>query len=211
MSSKPARALGLVGTLTGLMMLTTLPAQAKDLSITKVSGDTVSVDWTVVGPLDGATGNLHVGYAQFGDNGDDDFVEGFEFDYQCPDTFVPTQIGSLGVTEAEQAGCEWLNDRYLEGGDITVDVSPRLASAVVTGTVYDVIADEMVPIDLTVEGTSPLVKDETRDHVPGQFTTTSRTTTRTGTVSGTITNFGLGSATLTSGKIVHSEYRTVTH
>lgn len=169
-------------------------------TVTRSTTDSIDVDWATTGALDGASGNLHVGFLTLSDQAAGDFVEGFEFDYRCPASFVPTTGGRAAVAEAEAAGCEWLGDRYVEGGDISVHVRPGLTAARVTGTVNDV-RGTTVAVDLRVTAIAPKTYDVQRDILPGQYRRFTRTTARHAGVSGSISDLDVADAAVTSADI----------
>lgn len=190
----------LIGALASACSIAAATAHAGGPTVTRSTTDSIDVDWATTGALDGASGNLHVGFLTLSDQAAGDFVEGFEFDYQCPASFVPTTGGRAAVTEAEAAGCEWLGDRYVEGGDISLHVRPGLTAARVTGTVNDVRGNS-VAVDLRVTAIAPKTYDVQRDILSGQYRRFTRTTARHASVSGSIGDLDVADAAVTSADI----------
>lgn len=190
----------LIGALASACSITASTVQAGGPTVTRSTADSINVDWATTGALDGASGNLHIGFLSLSDQATGDFVEGFEFDYQCPASFVPTTGGRDAVAEAEAAGCEWLGDRYVEGGDVSVHVRPGLTTARITGTVNDV-RGIVVPVDLRVTATGPKTYDVQRDVLPGQYRRFTRTTSRDAEVSGTVGELDVADTAVASADI----------
>ena len=197
----------LVGVVLGALMSSVgaAGASAAKQHVTRSVTDSITVDWTAVGVRDGADGDLHVGSLLVSDQPGADFVEGFEFDYECPDGFVPTAAGRDAVVEAEAAGCEWLGDRYVEGGDVTVHVRSGLRAARVTGTVVDV-RGAVIPVDLRLTAVAPKTYDIRRDIAPGLYRRYTRTSNRDAAVHGTIGDVDLDDVAVSGGDITRVRY-----
>jgi len=200
----------LVSALAGALSVTASATAQADGPVTQTTTDSVMVDWTTTGELAGTTGNLHIGFLSLSDQPTGDVVEGFKFDYQCPAAFVPTTAGRDAVAEAETAGCEWLGDRYVEGGEVSVHVRPGLTAARVTGTVNDVRGIS-IPVDLRVTAIAPKTYDVQRDILPGEYRRFTRTTSRDAAVAGSIGQLDIADTAVASADINRVRYIAFEH
>lgn len=115
---------------------TTLPAHAGSMYFSKSSGTTAGASWLEVGTLPGPVqGNAHVGFLFVEDLGKGKArVFGGVEDYECPDGVLPDGGGGHVEEPPQEPGCEFVDFRFIEGGNITFKMDRKFTSASLTGT-----------------------------------------------------------------------------